>query len=127
MIPIPWGWGSRKRAEMSIQNPPEDLIVANLPFKEPQIGNELESLNKIIGDNPECDVIIDFSKVEIITSSSLSNLLILRKLLSEQGHRLIFCNVAVVTKCIFNVAGLDEIFEFANDKPAAVATVHSTD
>jgi len=111
---------------MSIQNPPEDLIVANLPSKEPQIADELESLNKTIGNNPDCDVIIDFSRVEIITSSSLSNLLILRNLLSKSGRRLILCNVVVVTKCIFNVAGLDEIFEFADDKPTAVATVQST-
>ena len=112
---------------MSIQSPPKNLIVVNLPSKEPQIANELESLNKIVGDNPDSDVIIDFSSVEIITSSSLSNLMILRNLLHKSGRRLILCNVAVVTKCIFNVAGLDEIFEFANDKPTAVAAVHSTD
>ena len=110
---------------MSIQNPPEDPIVANLPSKEPQIADELESLNKIVGDNPDSDVIIDFSRVEIITSSSLSNLMILRNLLHKSGRRFILCNVAVVTKCIFNIAGLDETFEFADDKPTAVAAVQS--
>ena len=102
-------------------------MVVDLPAKEPKIADELKSVNNSVADGPDCDVIIDFSKVEIITSSSISNLLILRNLLSERGRRLIFCNVAVVTKCIFTVAGLDAVFEFAENKPSAVAAVHATD
>jgi len=112
---------------MSIQNPPEDFVVVDLPSRELQIAEDLKAVNETIGDNPDCDIIIDFSMVEVITSSSLSNLLILRNLLIEHGRRLILCNVSVLTKCVFRVAGLDEVFEFADDKPTAVAAVHSAD
>ena len=108
---------------MGIQNLSEDVLVVELPSKEPEIANELKTVNGTISDKRDCDVIIDFSGVEIITSSSISNLLILRNLLSEHGRRLILCNVAVVTKCIFTVAGLNDIFEFVNDQPTALAAV----
>ena len=108
---------------MSIQNPPENLMVVDLPSKEPQIADELKTVNSAVTGSPDSDVIIDFSRVEIITSSSISNLLILHNLLSERGHRLVLCNVAVVTKCIFTVAGLDTVFEFAENKPSAVAAI----
>jgi len=112
---------------MNIQHPSEDLIVVQLPFKDLQIADELKAVNETVGDNPDCDVIIDFSRVEVITSSSLSNLLILRSLLAEHERRLVLCNVSVITKCVFRVAGFDEAFEFADDRPAAVAAVGSAD
>ena len=68
-------------------------------------------------------MIVDFSNAEIITSVSLSNLLILRGLLREHGRTLIFCGVSVPTKCIFMVAGLDGVFEFTDDKYAALAAM----
>lgn len=110
---------------MTIHHPPENLIVVDLPSKEIQIAEDLRAVNEIIGERTDCDVIIDFSSVEAITSSSLSNLLILRGLLVERGCRLILCNVSFITKCVFNVAGLENVFEFAQDMPAAAAAVHS--
>lgn len=110
---------------MSIQHPPEHLIVVELPFRELDITDELKRVNETISHNPDCDVIIDFSKVEVVTSSSISNLLILRGMLTEQGRRLVLCKVAVITKCVFKVAGLDEVFEFAKDKPTAVAAAQN--
>lgn len=111
---------------MSIQHPPQDLIVIRLPFKELLIDDELKAINETVAQNPDCDVIIDFSRVEVIISSSLSNLLILQNLLAERGRRLILCNVSLITKCVFRIAGFDETFEFANDRPAAVAAVHNS-
>ena len=110
---------------MSIHHPPEDLIVVDLPFKELQIADELNTVNETVAENPDCDVVIDFSKVEVVTSSSLCNLLILRSMLENRGRRLVLCNVSVITKCVFRVAGLDEAFEFADDKPTAVAAVQA--
>jgi anti-anti-sigma factor len=114
-----------KRIKMTIHHPPENLIVVDLPSKEIQIAEDLRAVNEIIGENPDCNVIIDFSSVEAITSSSLSNLIILRGLLVERGRRLILCNVSFITKCVFNVAGLEDVFEFVQDMPAAAAAVHS--
>ncbi len=108
---------------MAIQKMSEDVLLVDLPPKEPQLGQELENVNKIIADKPDYDVIVDFFRVEIITSSSLSNLLILRNLLEERSRQLILCNIAVVTNYIFTVAGLDKVFDFVDDHSAALAAV----
>ena len=108
---------------MGIQNLSEDVVLVELPFKEPQIADELKAVNEIASNKPDLDVIIDFSKVEIVTSSSIGNLIILRNLLHEGGRRLMLCNVAPMTKCIFVVAGLKDIFEFVDDKSTALAAV----
>jgi anti-anti-sigma factor len=107
---------------MGIQNWSEDIILVDLP-QEPEMGDELKTVTGMVRDRGDCDVVIDFSSVDIITSSSLSKLLKLRKMLSDCGHRLIFCTVAAATKGIFTVTGLDGIFEIAEDKFVALASL----
>ena len=105
---------------MGIQNWSEDIVLVDLP-PEPQLGDELKTVTEIILDRGDCNVAIDFSSVDIITSSSLSKLLKLRKLLADCGHQLVFCSVAPATRGIFTVTGLDTIFEFVDDKFVALA------
>lgn len=110
---------------MSIQKFSEDVILVDLPSKEPHICRELQAVNDIVGSSGDSDVIIDFFRVEIITSASISNLLILRKLMTERGRELILCNVSQVTKYIFIVANLVQVFEFVDDRLSALASVQS--
>ncbi len=107
---------------MGIQNWSEDIILVDLP-QEPDMGEELKSVTEITRDRGDCDVVVDFSSVDIVTSSSLSKLLKLRKLLADCGHRLVFCGVAAATRGIFTVTGLDGIFEIADDKFVALASL----
>ena len=107
---------------MGIQNWSEDIILVDLP-PEPQMGDEIKSVTEMVRDRGDCEVVIDFSKVDIVTSSSLSKMLRLRKLLADCGHRLVFCNVAAATKGIFTVTGLDGIFEMVDDKFVALASL----
>jgi len=107
---------------MGIQNWSDDIVLVDLP-QEPQIGDELKTVTEIALDRGDCDVVIDFSSVDIITSSSLSKFLKLRKLLADCGHRLVFCNVAAATKGVFTVTGLDGIFEIVDDKFVALASL----
>ena len=108
---------------MGIKNLSKDVLLVELPSKSPKIANELKAVNEAVSKNGSCDVIIDFHDVEIINSANISNLLILHNMLQNSDHRLIFCNVATVTKCIFVVAGLNEVFEFADDQSKALTTV----
>jgi anti-anti-sigma factor len=105
---------------MGIQNWSDNIILVDLP-QEPQIQDELKTVTEIVRDRGDCDVVIDFSDVDIVTSSSISALLKLRKLLTDCAHRLVFCNVASATKGIFTVTGLDGIFEVVDDKFVALA------
>lgn len=100
---------------MGIQNWSDEILLVDLP-QEPDVQDELNSVIDTVRNRGDCDVVIDFSKVDIITSSSLSKFLRLRKLLADCGKRLVFCNVAPATKGVFAVTGLNDIFEFVNDK-----------
>ncbi len=112
---------------MGIQNLLEHVIYLELTSDGPEMSDELKALNEAVSDRDDCDVIVDFTKVEVVNSSNISNLLILRSLLQDNGRQLILCNVHTITKCIFVVAGLAEIFVFIDDKSAALAAVKSSD
>lgn len=107
---------------MGIQNWSEEIVLVDLP-PEPEMGEELKTVSEIARDRGDCELVVDFSRVDIITSSSLSKLLRLKKLLSDCGHRLVFCNVAPATRGIFTVTGLDGIFEIVDDKFVALASL----
>ena len=105
---------------MGIQNWSEDIMLVDVPA-EPEMGDELKTVTQIVRDRGDCDVVMDMSSVDIVTSSSLSKLLKLRKMLGDCGHRLVLCSVAPATKGIFTVTGLDGIFEVTDDKFVALA------
>ncbi len=109
---------------MGFQNWSDDVILVELP-REPRMRDELKTLIGIVRDRGDCDVVIDFHNIDIMTSTSISALLRLRKLLTDCGHQLIFCDVCPATKGIFAVVGLDEIFDFADDKFSAFAALQS--
>ena len=102
------------------REPKDEVLLAVLP-KEPQLRHELETINETVSSNDDYDVVIDFSRVEVLTSSSISNLVILHNLLCERGRQLILCNVTMPTRGLFNVVGLDGFFSLAEDKFAALA------
>jgi anti-anti-sigma factor len=105
---------------MGIQNWSENIILVDLPA-EPQMGDELKTVADIVKDRGDCDVVLDFSSIDIISSSSLSKLLKLRKLLLDCDHKLIFCNVAPATKGIFSMTDLEGAFRVVDDKFVALA------
>jgi anti-anti-sigma factor len=111
---------------MDTENLQKNVLLVELPCHEPRVTERLKTVNELVSNDNSNDVIIDFSKVEIINSSNISNLLILRQLLQDSGHRLILCNVSVITKCIFVVAGLAEIFTFVDNPYAAFEAVQSS-
>ncbi len=110
---------------MGIDHPSLGILTVDLP-PEPETGPELEIVAEVVREGADCDVIVDFSNADVATSSSISKLLKLNKLLARFGHRLLLCNIAPKTKGIFKVAGLDVIFEFTTDEFAALAKIKHT-
>jgi anti-anti-sigma regulatory factor len=111
---------------MGITNLAENIILVELPPDRLKREGELKNLNETVSDNCQCDVIVDCSRVEIINSWNISNLLILRGMLEDAGRKLILCNVSTITKCIFVVAGLSEVLIFADDRSAALDIIRQT-
>jgi len=110
---------------MAIKNSSADIVTVDL-HPEPDMGTELATVANLVRLRGDCDVVVDFSKVDIVTSASLSKLLELRKLLTDRGHKLILFGLTGETRNIFEVTALDSVFEFADDKSAALAAIHGT-
>ncbi len=104
---------------MSIESCTEDMVVVKLP-PEPEMRTELDSAMEMAGCEGNYDMLIDFSAADIVTSSSLSRLLKLRKLLVDRGRRLVLFGLAPSTRGVFTVTRLDSVFEFADDKAAVL-------
>ncbi|MHC4387145.1 MAG: STAS domain-containing protein [Planctomycetota bacterium] len=110
---------------MGIQNISDNVLLVSLPGEEPHIAEEIKHVNEVATEKCACNVIIDFTGVELITSSTISNLIILHRFLLTQSCKLVLTNLAFVTKCILTVAGLDKVFEFADDPSVAVNAIQS--
>lgn len=109
---------------MGIRNLSEDIVLVTLS-EEPQLNDELKNLNEMVSNRCDFDVIVDFSRVETVTSPSISNLIILRQWLRGSGHKLILCRLAFPTKCIFKLVGLEAFFDFADDEHDALTAIQA--
>ena len=110
---------------MGIQNWSEAIILLNLAA-EPQLGEELQTTIDMVRRRIR-DVVVDFSEVDILTSSSIAKLLKLRKALSDSDHRLVLSGLKARTRNIFSVTGLDVVFEFVEDQFLALAGLQMAD
>jgi anti-anti-sigma regulatory factor len=100
---------------MGIQNLSEDILLITLP-EQPQHRQEIDIVNKLLSDSVGFDVLVDFSKVEILTSESICGLMILDKLLRGSGRKLVFFDIPSSIKQIFVRTGLLAVFDLADDE-----------
>ena len=100
---------------MGIQNYSEDILLITLP-EQPQHGQEIDIVNKLLSDSVDFNVLVDFSKVEILTSESICGLMILGKLLEGSGRKLVLFNLPTAIKQIFIRTGLLTVFDLADDQ-----------
>jgi len=102
---------------METQNLSEQPLVIVLPA-QPYLGDELETAIKrasVTGRN----TIVDFSLVEMMSSATICSLMILERLLNGAGRQLVLCCMAPNIMGIFRRVGLQGLFVFADDQPAA--------
>ena len=109
---------------MGIQDWSEDVISVDLRA-EPETREQIDKVLQQVRDKGNCDVVMDFSNVTILTSTSMAALLRLRKLLTDCGRRLVFCSVGNATKGVISVTGLDDVFEMVDDRFDALARVET--
>ena len=106
---------------MSIHRWSEDVILVDLP-QELEKHNELQTVIGMARDRGECDVVIDLSGVAVLGGRGLAWLLELRRLLQDGGHKLTLCSVTRATKGVVTIARLDDLFEFVEDRFAALTS-----
>ena len=107
---------------MGIENWSENVLLVNLPA-ELKESNELETIANMVRDRRDCDVVIDFSSVHMMHSSTIAQLIRLREQLIENGRQLVLCSVPSAIRGIFVVTAIESTFEFADDKSEALTRV----
>jgi anti-anti-sigma factor len=110
---------------MGIQTWSEDLIVVDLPRELEAHSSELQSVVDTLRCKSICDVVVNFSNTDIVGSLTFSRLLELRRVLRDSGRKLVLCSVAPAAKAVFTIALVDKLFDFAEDVPAALATLQA--
>ncbi len=109
---------------MAIQKWSDNITVVELA-DDPQFSDDLDGLIEIFDDKAR-DVALNFAAVGFVNSSNISLLLRLRKHVLAGRKRLILCSVNAQVWGVFQVTGLDKIFEFTNDISTALAALQLT-
>jgi anti-sigma B factor antagonist len=106
---------------MSIERWSEEVILVELPGRLEK-DNELQTVIRMLRQGNHCDVVVDFSHVQLLGGAWLTRLLKIQRLVEEGGHKLTLCGVAPAIRGIFTIARLDHLFDFAEDEFTALAS-----
>ncbi len=106
---------------MTIQKWSDDITVAELT-DDPQFTDEMTALADTVADEP-ANVVLNLTPVSYLNSSNISRLLRFRKAMIGSGKKLILCGVNSQIGGVFQVTGLDKIFDFTDDVSTALATI----
>jgi anti-anti-sigma regulatory factor len=99
---------------MATSNLTEQVFLIALPNR-PQASSEIERATRKITAQTPRHVIIDFSQVEIISSSTISELLIIESHLHELNRKLVLCCLPEKIQALLVSVGLQSLFLVAND------------
>jgi len=101
----------------------QGTLVAD-PAGKSNVDEDVQEIARLIRDQGQCDVVLDFADVDFLNSSHLTSLLQLRKLLIDSDSRLVFCNINRPIQGILSITGLDNVFQIAGDRPDALDLLH---
>jgi len=108
---------------MGVDSSVKDLIVVSLPCELEGHNSELRTVLEMVLHAGDCNVVVDFSNTDIVGSLTFSRLLELQCLLRGSRHKLVLCGVSPAARAVFSVALLDKLFDFVQDKSAALASL----
>ncbi len=106
---------------MPIQKWSEDITVAELT-DDPQFTDEMMALSDTLADHPT-HVVLNLTPVSYLNSSNISRLLRFRKKMLDDDRRMILCGVNSQIWGVFQVTGLEKVFEFTNDVATALTSL----
>ena len=105
---------------MPIEQWSDKIVVVHLA-DDPQFSEDIESLGPAVRQH--ASIVLDFSGVRFVNSSNISQLLKIRKNITNTDARLLLCNVSNQVWGVLLITGLDKIFEFSDNVPTALATL----
>ena len=74
-------------------------------------------------DGKPIRVVLDFSGVDLISSSLLGKLILLQRRVDGSGGKLRLCELSPTVQSVFRTSNLDRLFAILRDRRAAVAEI----
>jgi len=75
-------------------------------------------------DGAPIRLVLDFTDVNLVSSTLLSKLILLQRRVSTSGGKLRLCEMSPVIQQVFRTANLDRLFTIDRDQRAALETFH---
>lgn len=80
-----------------------------------------QELSRLIEDDAAQKIMIDFQRVELMSSATLGVLVRLYRDLAENGGRIVLCGLQPSVRKTFELTRLDQLFRIENDVAAGLA------
>ncbi len=113
-----------KETDAHTWEPSEDILVILLA-RHTHSGEALDLAGEMAQARPQRHVIVDFSRTRVMTSSMLSQLMIVERQLDAHDRKLILCSVPDNILRMFTCVGLRSLFRFAENQEAALESLRS--
>jgi anti-sigma B factor antagonist len=112
-----------RRRQLEIQEIGDVTVVAFTDRKildEQNIQNIGEQLYSLVDDAGRKKIVLNFGKVEYLSSAALGKLITLNKKLQAAGGRLALCNIDAQIYEVFEITGLKKVFSIYDDEQDAL-------
>jgi len=93
-------------------------VVILLP-PEPNMGEQLEAIIQRVAQSIRSDLVLDFSNIDEVASTSIARLIQLQPKIEDDGGRMVLCHVSPAVRSILTAANLSRSFKFADDRRQA--------
>ena len=101
-----------------------DVAVVSFTEKkildEPNIQAIGEQLYSLVDDQGKKQLVLNFSRVEYLSSAALGKLITLNKKVQTVGGRLALCSIAPQIFEVFEITGLKRVFNMYGDEQEAL-------
>lgn len=102
----------------------DDILILEL-LDEPDFSEDTDALLTTLRE--DCSefphTVIDLQNVTNLNSSNLGAMIEIKKLLNVKKRRMIICNISDAIWSTMLATGLDQVFEFIENTPVALASL----
>lgn len=102
----------------------DDILILEL-LDEPDFSDDTDTVLSNLKDENATfhHTVIDLQNVSNLNSSNLGALIEIKKLLHTKERRMIICNISDSIWSTMLATGLDQVFEFIENTPVALASL----
>ena len=96
-----------EKMDITVSQKNDVMIIAVQGRLDTEGSTELEDWSDKNLDSPECDVIMDFSRLDYISSAGLRTLLNMSKLMKNDSWKFSICSAQAHVKEVLEISGFD--------------------